>query len=106
MYQNTYLTERYAFTMRRHSNFSVAINKGFSITTRTSVIANTSVLSWPSSLQLLSLCRTLTTTELLLCNVINVKRLGNKTRSRICEKDEKDREYKGKMEWEMETKWQ
>lgn len=37
--------ERYAFAARRHSNFSIAINKDFSITTRTSVIADTSALA-------------------------------------------------------------
>lgn len=68
--------ERCAFTARRHSNFSVAINKDFSITTRSSVIADTSALaaiSGPGEISV-PLQRTLTTTELLLCNVINVER--------------------------------
>lgn len=41
--------ERHAFAARCHSNFSVVINKDFSITTRTSVIADTGTLSRPVS---------------------------------------------------------
>lgn len=70
--------ERYAFAARHHSNFSVAINKDFSITTRTSVIADTSTLAAISTRASVPLPHTLTTTELLLCNVINVEGLGTR----------------------------
>jgi len=64
------LYERRAFTACRHSNFSVAINKVFSITTRTS--CHREYEHSRGHHELLSLWCTLTTTELLLCNVINV----------------------------------
>lgn len=70
--------ERYAFTARHHSSFSVAINKDFSITTRTSVITDTSTLAAISARASVPLPHTLTTTELLLCNVINVEGLGTR----------------------------
>lgn len=88
------LDERRTFTACRHSNFSVAINKVFSITTRTSVIAATSRALAAVSARRASvpLPYTLTTTELLLCNVINVARASEQDASaRVCEKDEGDK---------------